>query len=271
MTLSDSGKSRSGAAQQNPLLIKTPQLVQIPTGSFIMGTSDVQIGQLLVREDWAKDWYDEGLFQVEQPQHSVKLAAFEIAQYPVTNADYYTFVYRTGHRIPKGWIGFHYPDGQAEHPVTGISWNDAAAYCKWLSEELKSSYRLPTEAEWERAARGVDGNIFPWGDMFDPWRCNTTESGKHSTTPVWTYARTGDSPAGVSDMVGNVWEWTNSLLQPYPYKLDDGREAPTGAGKRVVRGGAWYYSQKLARCAAREGLLPDYTSNSLGFRLGRSS
>lgn len=254
-------------AVEMALPVAVPALILIPAGSFLMGTSDEQIEQLLRHETWAQEWVDQGLFQVEQPQHTVALPAYEIAVHPVTHAEYYRFVFNSGYRAPRGWIGFHYPEERADHPVVGVSKVDALAYCKWLSAATGRNFRLPTEAEWEKAARATDGRIYPWGNSFDPWRCNTVESAKGSTTPVGAYSKGGDSPYAVADMVGNVWEWTSTLLQPYPYQQGDGREAAAANAKCVVRGGAWYYSRRLARCAAREGVLPDYTSPALGFRL----
>lgn len=260
------GYSQSGSKKKTGQ-IDIPLTVAVPEGDVLLGTSDAQIQYLLRREVWAQEWYDSDMFQIEQPQHAVHIPAFEIGLHPVTNFDYYQFVYFTGYRIPRGWLGLHYFEGQADHPVTGVSLADALAYCEWFSKEAKFAVRLPNEAEWERAARGSDERIYPWGDNFDPWRCNTVESNKRSTTPITSYSPSGDSPFGASDMVGNVWEWTTSLLMPYPYDPTDGREDLAQEDKRVVRGGAWYYSRKLARCSAREGVLADYVSPSLGFRI----
>lgn len=254
-----------------PHKIKPPVMVEIPAEKFLMGTSDENIKQLQLKEsDWAYEWFDNDLFAAEQPQHTVTLPVYEIAHSPVTNAEYYTFIWDSGHRIPRAWTGYSFPPGMDDHPVVGVSKTDADAYINWLNEKLEMEFRLPTEAEWEHAARGEDGRIFPWGNTFDPWRCNTAESVKKGTTPVGSYSPGGDSVYGIADMVGNVWEWTQSLFMPYPYRPNTNREEIKPSGRYVVRGGAWYYSRKLARCAVREGVLPDHLSPSIGFRLARS-
>jgi toxoflavin biosynthesis protein ToxD len=250
--------------------VELPVMIDVPAGPFFMGTSDEQVIYLLSREEWAHEWYENDLFLGEQPQTTVDLPTFQIAKFPVTNYDYYVFIFKSGYKLPKSWTGFRYPDETDNHPIAGVSKMDALAYIEWLNKQSKSNYRLPTEAEWEKASRGSeDSRIYPWGDEFDPWRCNTMESSKGGTTALGSYSPSGDSPYGVADMVGNVWEWTSSLMLPYPYDPHDGREDPKGSGKTVVRGGAWYYSKKLARCSSREGLLSGYISNSLGFRLAR--
>jgi formylglycine-generating enzyme required for sulfatase activity len=246
---------------------KIPTMIKIPGGPFIMGTGDEQIKQLRAKEEWVQDWSDQELFLVEQPQHQISLPAFEIAQFPITNAEYYIFIRETGHRVPRSWMGIHFLPETEEHPVTNVSLKDALAYCEWLSNQTGRTYRLPTEAEWERAARGTDGRNYPWGNAFDPWRCNTLESAKRNTTPVGTYSPAGDSMCGAADMVGNVWEWTSSFLRPYPYRTDGSFEKPGASNRQVIRGGSWYYSGKLARCATREGILPTYLSPALGFRV----
>jgi formylglycine-generating enzyme required for sulfatase activity len=176
------------------------------------------------------------------------------------------------------------------HPVVGINWFEAMAYCQWLNEQLhvpgatfqvqrdgrKEAWnvelgtwniRLPTETEWEKAARGADGRRWPWGNEFDPQRCNCSESGKRTTTPVGAYSPAGDSPYDVADMAGNVWDWCRSLYKPYPYRADDGREDPQAAGTRVLRGGSWYFDQGGARCAARSGFDPGGFLFFVGFRV----
>jgi toxoflavin biosynthesis protein ToxD len=250
--------------------IKAPQMIVVPQGVAILGTSDEQVEELLRKEHWAVEWYDHDLFMIEQPQHYVEMSAFEIARYPVTNEEYHQFIWQTGYRVPKEWVGFRYPDSMQNHPVIGVSRTDALKYIEWLNKQLEANYRLPTEVEWERAARGDDERLYPWGIDFDPWRCNTLESGKRGTTENGEYSPGGDSPFGVNDMCGNVWEWTASLLMPYPYNPEDGRERPNDPGKYAIRGGSWYYSRKLARCSCREGAISTFTSPSLGFRLARN-
>ena len=250
--------------------VKPPELITIPAGAVMMGTSEDQVWDMLEKEDWAEDWYSRDLFQVEQPQHLIEVPTFEIGKFPVTNADYHIFVWETAHRVPRTWVGFHHSEEEANNPVVAITREDALAYCKWLSGRIGGKqYRLPTESEWERAARGDDERIYPWGNDFEPWRCNTLESARRATSPVGLYSPSGDSPYGVTDMAGNVWEWTSTLLKPYPYSSKDGRETEDSSGPYVVRGGSWYYTRKLARVSCREGVLKTFISPALGFRLAR--
>ena len=154
-----------------------------------------------------------------------------------------------------------------------VSWNDAQAFCEWLNQiksvDLPKGYifRLPTEAEWEKAARGEYGNEWPWGNEFDQAKCNSSEGGKGGTTPVGAYSSAGDSPYGAADMAGNAWEWTQSLYRDYPYKHVDGREKIKTDGNRVLRGGSFYDVLRIARCAYRSWLLPNYFNLKLGFRV----
>jgi len=251
--------------------VSPPVMIEIPAGEFLMGTSDDNVKLLQLREsDWAYEWSDNELFAAEQPQHSIFLSAFEIAKYPVTNEDYYRFIWDVGHRLPRDWIGFTFREDTENHPVVGVSKIDAEAYIEWLNQKTGLNFKLPTEAEWERAARGSDARIYPWGNTFDPWRCNTAESVKKGTTPVGSYSPAGDSTCGAADMVGNVWEWTQSLFVPYPYIPNSSQDSVKARGRYVVRGGAWYYTRKLARCSSREGILANHLSPSIGFRLARS-
>jgi formylglycine-generating enzyme required for sulfatase activity len=176
---------------------------------------------------------------------------FFIARTPATNGQYARFVAATRHTPPKHWSGGPTPEALRGHPVVYVSWDDAVAYAEWAGG------RLPTEQEWEKAARGIDGRIYPWGDEFDAARCNSNESGIGTTTPVGRYSPGGDSPWGCADMAGNVWEWTASEYEP-------------GSSGRVVRGGSWSFGQGLARCAIRLRPVPVGFSYRVGLRVAVS-
>jgi formylglycine-generating enzyme required for sulfatase activity len=247
------------------LAIPVPEMVAVPPGPFTMGTLKKDIRALVEKYGGQTEWYER-----EVPQHELDLPAFEIGKYPVTSREYQAFVRGAGYRPPEGWDGDEYPAGKGDHPVVNVSWQDAVAYCRWLSEQTKRSFRLPTEAEWEKAARGTDGRQYPWGNEFDSSRCNTSEGQSRGTTPVGQYP-TGASPYGALDMAGNVWEWCSSLHKPYPYDPGDGRENPEEGGVRVLRGGSWDVRQISARCAYRNRCPPDLWFDFVGFRCARGS
>jgi formylglycine-generating enzyme required for sulfatase activity len=228
-----------------------PELILIPAGEFLMG-SDLSIDKL------ARD--------NEQPQHTLYLPAYYLAKTPVTNTQYAAFVEAADHERPRHWEGGKPPKGKEDHPVIRISWYDAMVYCNWLSEVTGKAYRLPSEAEWEKGARGTDGRIYPWGNQWDPKRCNSSEGDQRDTTPVDAYPQ-GASPYSLLDMAGNVWEWSCSLYRPYPYDPEDGREYPKGSDHRVVRGGAFSNYDWLIRCVSRYGLNPSYQDWIQGFRV----
>jgi formylglycine-generating enzyme required for sulfatase activity len=228
-----------------------PEMILIPAGKFLMG-SDPGV------DKWARD--------DEQPQHTLYLPDYYMARTPVTNAQYAAFVQVTYHRQPKGWEHGKPPSGKEDHPVVWVSWHDAIAYCRWLSEVTGRPYRLPSEAQWEKGARGTDGRIYPWGNRWDAEQCNTKESGKEGTTPVGAYPQ-GASPYELLDMAGNVFEWTRSVHKSYPYDPDDGREDLEAEGARVLRGGSWLNIRDFARCVVRHWNSPDYSFNHIGFRL----
>ncbi len=237
-----------------------PEWVEIPAGAFLMG-SDPKT--------------DKDADNDEQPQHEVNLPAFSIARVPITNAQYALFVQATGHAPPEHWRNGRVPRGKELHPVVNVSWYDAMAYCRWLSEVTGKRITLPSEAEWEKAARGADGRIYPWGNTFEAGRCNSGELGLGDTTPVGIFPA-GASPYGVLDLSGNVWEWTRSLWgkdwgKPdfgYPYDPIDGRENLDASRDvaRVLRGGS-FDDLSLARAAPRNRLFPNFRHWYHGFRV----
>ena len=225
------------------------EMVYVPAGKFRMGSND------------GAKWAQKG----EKPAHEVFVEGFWIDRTPVTNEEYRRFVQATTHQKPKHWEGGRIPKGKEAHPVVCVSWRDARAYCRWRSGQAGVAIRLPTEAEWEKAARGTHEWLYPWGDEFDQRKCNSAEGGAGDTWPVGRYSP-GDSPYGLADMAGNVWEWTGSLYKPYPYDAPDGREDPEADGRRVVRGGSWNGNQRIVRAAFRYNIEPSYVYDDVGFR-----
>jgi formylglycine-generating enzyme required for sulfatase activity len=226
-----------------------PEWVDVPAGEFWMGSESAQA-------------YDD-----EKPIHRVHLPAYSIARTPITNAQYAKFVQAQSHGKPRYWRDGVVPAGEDDHPVVGVNWFDARAYCEWLSDMTGKTIRLPTEAEWEKAARGSEGRReFPWGDAWLDFRANTSELDLGNTTPVGLFPA-GASPCGALDMVGNVWEWTSTLRKNYPYRADDGREDMDADGRRVLRGGSWSDGQRFARCACRSDSRPDVFLSDVGFRV----
>lgn len=236
-------------------------MVEIPAGPFQMGTNS------------------ERADKYNRPQHLVELPTYKIDKYPVTQAEYARFVVSTKHRPPLDWDNGVIPDGKTLHPVTMVTWYDARDYCQWEGK------RLPTEAEWEKAARGTDGRRWPWGNRMDPQKLNTYYH-VGSSTEVMSYAN-GVSPFGVFDMAGNVSEWTASEFAPYqgtnatadifqPKKLHaatpDDRSmkvaglVPVEGVYRVRRGGSWKSDPFSTSTYHRNFSMPYYASDFFGFR-----
>jgi len=236
-----------------PRLAFEPEMVTIPAGPFLMGAADAP---------------------TEWRQHTVELPAYAIGKYPVTNAQYAAFVrqHKENRPLQSGWFFTTPPVTRLDHPVTGVTWRDAIAYCAWLSAQTGRRYRLPTEAEWEKAARGSDGRTYPWGeDPPTPLRCTSGAS-----TAAVTATREGCSPYGVCDMVGNVREWTTTRWGEdarraefvYPYQSDEREAASERANElRICRGGAYDDPPSLLTCSARSIVHSDARLANVGFRV----
>jgi iron(II)-dependent oxidoreductase len=241
-------------------------LIEIPAGSFIMGTSrrlsDVQ----------------------DHPEHKVDLPAYQISKYPVSKAQYLRFVAKTGHRPPLNWKEGKVKTDELLHPVTMVSWYDAKAYCSWMGG------RLPSEAEWEKAARGTDGRRWPWGNQMNVENLNTYYN-VGSTTEV-TYYPGGASPYGVYDLAGNVSEWTADVFLPYkgsdaPHEIFQAKIGvvnspvdkalkvvdlvPVDAQYIVMRGGSWKSDPFSTSAYHRNYSFPNYASDFYGFRCAKDA
>jgi formylglycine-generating enzyme required for sulfatase activity len=231
------------------ITIEGIEMTHVRGGSFLMG--------------------DENVYEA-RPLRYVHVDGFYLGRYAVTNVQYKAFLVATGYSLPSHWRGGVWPDGKEHHPVVNVSWRDAVEYCSWLSRHTARYVRLPTEAEWEKAAswdcEADRKRVYPWGNVFDSSKCNTRDSEILDTTAVVDYSPGGDSPYGIADMAGNVYEWTSSLVRDYPYDADDGREDPADDGKRVLRGGSWREARPSTRCAARTGGDPTMVSGEVGFR-----
>lgn len=227
-------------------------LVRVPAGDFQMGSNDRLA--------------DEG------PQHTVRLGDYDIDRYEVTNLQYQEFIAATGRRAPDHFENRAHPPGKADHPVTFVTWFDARDYCAWAGK------RLPTEQEWEKAARGTQARIFPWGDEFDIRAANTpvrwARLGQEGdTTPVGAF-KAGASPYGLDDMSGNVWEWTDSWYRAYPGNTHINENY--GEHYKTLKGGSWW-DCSFYKCGIsapsfnRAFFLKTTKNNSFGFRCAKDA
>ena len=211
--------------------------VSVPGGSFEMGS-----------DSGAPD---------QQPAHEATVSSLMMDRFEVTNAQYQRFVLSTGHAAPAGWAGGRYPSGRAMHPVTGVTWEDAQGYCDWLQK------RLPSEAEWEYAARGEQGRMYPWGDEPDAARANVRDNrgpgGRGDAAPVGSHPQ-DITPLGILDLAGNVHEWTADRYGPYQVP----HNPPSEGNRIVVRGASWDTYHDTA--ATRNWANQDATAEDLGFR-----
>jgi formylglycine-generating enzyme required for sulfatase activity len=223
------------------------EMILIPPGEFVMGSNKGRDN--------------------EKPPHKVYLDGFYISRYPVTNAEYKKYVDATKHPPPEHWSNGQIPAGEENHPVTNVTWYDANAYAEWAGA------RLPTEAEWEKVASWDDAKkvkrVYPWGDTFDANKCNSSESKIGDTTPVGKYSPHGDSPYGIADMAGNVWEWCADWYDENYYRNAPARDPKneTAGSFRVLRGGAFNLVSNLVRAASRVRLNAYDWYDLIGFRL----
>ena len=221
------------------------EMALVPAGAFLMGSLDGEAD--------------------ERPPRQVTLPAYYIDRFEVTHAQYAAFIQATGHKAPIDWPGGKMPQALAKHPVVNVTWSDADAYARWAGK------RLPTEAEWEKAARGTDGRIYPWGN--DPAKKSASgkvaQDSRHRegrTFPVGSFPD-DVSPYGVMDMAGNAWEWTADWYKAYPG--NDNLELEYGHKYKVIRGGGaidYYGAPSTRRCASRARSVPYGTYDALGFR-----
>jgi formylglycine-generating enzyme required for sulfatase activity len=256
-------------------LATPPNLARIPAGDFLMGAADAEAD--------------------ERPVHHVFVSEFFISRFAVTHDEYLRFVRATGYpppsvrglplitlggrdslfrelAAPYVWEGTNPPVGHGAHPVVLVRYDDAQAYCRWLSDALGRVVRLPTEAEWEKAARGgLEALRYPWGDDIDPSRGNyladPSVKRERGTRPTGTYP---PNAYGLYDVSGNVWEWVSDWYSAEYYGLGEMRDplGPSTGSMRIVRGGSWVNDDvSMLRCAYRHQVPPDTYAHSIGFRI----
>ncbi|NIP99396.1 MAG: SUMF1/EgtB/PvdO family nonheme iron enzyme [Nitrospinaceae bacterium] len=235
------------------------EMITIPAGEFVMGSTEKDIL-------WAaKTFFSESLeyYQDETPSHTVRLETFKIDKTEVTMGQYRAYMKQNGKPAPKFMDNERFNGN--DQPVVGVTWQEAVDYCSAQGK------RLPTEAEWEKAARGSEPRYYPWGNEPDKGRANA--AGKKMDGYVYTapvgMQKFSASPYGVRDMAGNVWEWTSDWYQPYP---GNGYPNPNyGVQFKVIRGGSWFSNIDLARVTVRGKSFPDKRYHYLGFRCAQSS
>ncbi|MEU4173294.1 SUMF1/EgtB/PvdO family nonheme iron enzyme [Streptomyces sp. NPDC026665] len=249
--------------------VDNPAMVDVPAARVRLGLAAESVDAV------ADQWRHVGVMREwivkESPDYEADVAAFRIGRYPVTHQEYRAFLLDVPKvRPPSSWTFGTYPAHLANHPVWTISPQDADSYAAWLAARTGRCFRLPSEAEWEYAASGGDGRVYPWGEENGPDRANTVEYGPLSTTPVGIYPA-GRSPFGADDMGGNVEEYVANDYRPYPggSQIDDDLYTESRATYRIARGGSFTRYSDLARCRRRHGW---YRRDLyvMGFRLAES-
>lgn len=254
----------SAVAAQGPAPSALPDFVAIPAGPAVMGASTATDAQAFDNERWS----------AAQAEGTVDLPLYYLGRHEVTVAAFTAFVKATGWKVDRRAL-----EAPATHPVAFVSWPDALAYCRWLESTLKTAagvppeiaqrlrdgwrVSLPTEAQWEKAARGGDRRVYPWGDAPRRDRANYESTGP---VPVGQFA-CPECAFGLADMAGNVWEWTRSPYQPYPYDDADDRSGLEADALWVMRGGAFNDPARLVRSAGRGAAEPGARRAFIGFRV----
>ena len=233
---------------QESVGVDMASMVLIPAGPFLMGSQEAETQEALTA---AREAHPEASlsFEDEIPAHLVHISAFLIDREEVTWEKFTSLAGRT------------VPPGGAKLPATEVTWDEASSHCRGVGK------RLPTEAEWEKAARGTDSRLYPWGNQFDPLRLNSLESDLGRSSPPGSYPA-GASPYGVLDMSGNAWEWVADWYEADYYQRVPERDppGPEEGEARVIRGGSWGYDQAFVRTANRASFLPDNRHPDIGFR-----
>jgi formylglycine-generating enzyme required for sulfatase activity len=242
----------------NQIKVDPSEMVLIPKGPFYIGSSEKDI-DWIVETFYAesRDWYLD-----ETPSQAFYLNQFFIDKYEVTVEKYKNFIQKTRRTKPK-FLENPKHNGP-NHPIVGVTWQDAADYCAWVSK------RLPTEAEWEKAARGDDGRRYPWGNNAAIKKANVrgTEDSFRYSSPVGNFPE-GQSPYGVMDMAGNAFEWTQDWYKPFPG--NEGRDDLYNQKLKVVKGGSWKANMDLARSALRGKRFPHQSADHVGFRCAKNA
>ncbi|MGY2374255.1 formylglycine-generating enzyme family protein [Pseudomonas sp. SDO524_S393] len=248
--------------------VLNPPMIRIRGGAVQIGLAGAEVDRVM--HEMRGLGLDRDWIAKEVPRHAVQLAPYAIGKYPVTNLEYRAFLEATDQvRIPESWAFGQFPHERSNHPVYGISADDADAYVAWLAKASGKAFRLPTEAEWEFAAAGPDNLEFPWGPHFLPGHANTAEMGLFSTTPVGLLVE-GASPFGCLDMAGNVEEYVANDYAPYPGGDAITDDLVTVVGThRIARGGSFTRFRDLTRNCRRHGKYPREIY-VMGFRLAQT-
>ena len=262
----------SSAAEQ---VLATIEWISIPECTFLMGSTPEATKAAYEDAKLRSSMLDRHTFDAELPQHQVYLSAYEISRYEITNAQYRAFIAATNRPPPRGHNG---EDTWADEtlnddtqPVVGVTWFDAQAFAEWIGGSL------PTEAQWERAARGTEGRIYPWGDIPPKARQHANFARRYNRPmPVGQFPK-GESPKGISDLAGNVWEWCLDEYSPTFYQQHNG-DIPQNPlnlrfrdvlRSRVIRGGAWDVGRAFLRSSLRFKFYPLDSTHTIGFRVVR--